>query len=293
MKTQFDSDLYMVIQCIDGTKNSFINAKNNLKRKQIGRALQSIANAKDFLSINQSFLNRYEGFFQSIDHEFGTDFKKMCDSSKKLTTEILAVIRNVSTNVSMDKTDIAQPFLDEAFQKTESLESVLGKIATLPHIIDFSKLTNVDWRKIGVAGVHFRSKVFLSYPFRDNDPAKDENQKFMDYLIKPLLALFNIESVTARSHLHSQEHIEEDTLALVAECDGIIGFYTTGNPIENVEHELANNQNVIAVCKEEGANSPSMRRSRLQIDFIRNEPSQLLLQVAKALKEKEMFKLAV
>lgn len=61
MTTQFESDLYMVIQYIDGSKHSFINAKNELKRKQIGKALQSIATAKDFLSINQSFLSRYEG----------------------------------------------------------------------------------------------------------------------------------------------------------------------------------------------------------------------------------------
>jgi hypothetical protein len=283
----------MAIQCIDGSKNAFQNAKNSLKRKQIGRALQSIANAKDFLSMPQSFLSKYEGFLQSMDQKFGTAFKKMCDSGKKLITEILADIKSVSTNISRNKTDIAQPFLDESFQKPDSLESVLGKIATLPHIIDFSKLTHDDWKKIGVAGVHYRRKVFLSYPFRDNDITKDENQKFMDYLIKPLLTLFNIEPVTARSHLRSQEHIEEDTLALVAECDGIIGFYTTGDAIENVEHELANNQNVIAVCKEEGAKSPSMRRSRLQLDFKRNEPSQLLLQIAKALKDKEMFILAV
>lgn len=293
MKTQFDSDLYLLVRDGDIITTALGNAKGFLKGKQMGKALSSTDFANDCLCNIQEFLDKYESFLQSIDQKFGTKFEQICNSARKLITETQNDLKNISINISVERIDIAGQILNESVGKAAALENELARIATLPHIIDFSKLTHYEWRKVGVAGTHYRSKIFLSYPFRDSDPTKDENQKFMDYLIKPLLNLLNIEPVTARSHLHSQECIEENTIALIADCDGIIGFYTADDPIENVEHELANNENVIAICKEEGAKSPTMRRSRLQLDFRRNEPSQLLIQIISALKDKQMFKLAV
>lgn len=293
MKTQFDSDLYLLVQAGYTVTTVLGNAQRFLKDKKMGKALQSTSAANDFLCNIQRFLGKYESFLQSIDQKFGTKFEQICNSARKLITEIQNDLKNININISVERIDIAKQILNESTGKAAALENELAKITTLPHIIDFSKLTHDEWRKVGVAGVHYRSRIFLSYPFRDSDLTKDENQKFMDYLIKPLLNLLNIEPVTARSHLHLQECIEENTIALIADCDGIIGFYTADDPIGNVEHELANNENVIAICKEEGAKSPTMRRSRLQLDFIRNEPSQLLIQIISALKNKQMFNLAV
>ena len=293
MTTQLNDDLYRLIQNGSIIKDALANAQGFLNEKKMGNALTSLGNAIDFSHAVQAILNKYEGFLESIDQKFGTDFKQACNSAKKLITEIVADIKNTCINISTGKTDIAQSIMKSPIRNQATLENELGKIRSLPHIIDFSKLSHHEWKEIGIPGVHFKSRIFLSYPFRDKDPTKDENQKFIDYLMIPLLNLFNIESVTARTHLQSQEQIEENTIALVADCDGIIGFFTTGDSIENVEHELANNPNVVAICREEGANPPSMRRSRLQLDFRRNEPSQLLLGIAKALKDKEMFRLYV
>jgi len=293
LKTRLESDLYNLIQNADTVRTALGNAQNFLKGSKIGKALQNMTVAKDFLKYVQGFFDKYDKFLESIDQKSGADFKQFSNSAKKIITEMITDLDSICAFISKEKIDPAGSMLNESLQKVVTLESELGKIAALPHIIDLSKLAHEDWRRIGIAGVHYRSRVFLSYPFRDKNQTKDENQKFIDYLIKPLLNLFNIEPITARSHLVSQENIEENTIALVADCDGIIGFFTVGDTIENVEHELANNENIIAVCKEEGANSPSMRRSRLQLEFTRNEPSQLLLQIAKALKDKEMFKLVV
>jgi hypothetical protein len=112
----------------------------------------------------------------------------------------------------------------------------------------------------------------LSYAFRDRNPTNDSNQKLIDYYIKPLLEILDIEPVTARSHLKSQDLIDDDVIALVKECDGIIGFYTFNDPITNIEHEVAHSR-----CNEEGAESPKMRKSRLQINFTREETGRLVL----------------
>lgn len=293
MKTQFDSDLYFLVRDGDAVTTALELTKHYLTDKKMGKVLQRTKTANDFLYGIQGFLGKYESFLQSMDQKFGTEFEQICNSARKLITETQNDLKNININISVERIDIAGQILNESIGKATALENELAKISTLPHIIDLSKLTHDDWRKVGVAGIHYRSRIFLSYPFRDSDPTKDENQKFMDYLIKPLLNLLNIEPVTARSHLHLQERIEENTIALIADCDGIIGFYTADDPIENVEHELANNENVIAICKEEGAKSPTMRRSRLQLDFRRNEPSQLLIQIISALKDKQMFNLLV
>ncbi|HZK70864.1 MAG TPA: hypothetical protein VFD03_04990 [Clostridia bacterium] len=87
----------------------------------------------------------------------------------------------------------------------------------------------------------------------------------------------------------SQWLVEDDTINLVKSCDGIIGFYTLNDSIGNVEHEVANNSKIIALCHEEGANFPSMRKARLNINFRRDEKASLLLEIGEALKDAEMF----
>jgi hypothetical protein len=83
----------------------------------------------------------------------------------------------------------------------------------------------------------------------------------------------------------------DDVIKLVKECDGIIGFYTVNDSIANIEHEVANNRVTIALCKEEGADSPKMRNSRLQINFTREETGRLLIDIARALRDKQLFRL--
>ncbi|MDX1813219.1 MAG: hypothetical protein R3319_00345, partial [Candidatus Bathyarchaeia archaeon] len=57
------------------------------------------------------------------------------------------------------------------------------------------------------------------------------------------------------------------------------------------EHEVAHSCRIIALCVEVGADSPKMRQSRLQINFNREETGRLVIDIAKALRDKEMFKL--
>ena len=184
----------------------------------------------------------------------------------------------------LDKMDIMPP--------TMRILPVEG-IIPLPHVIDYSKLSNKDWRMIGVAGIHYRTKVFLSYYFRDADPKKDENQKFIDNYVKPTFQLLNIEPVTARGHLKPQELIDDKVMELVENCDGIIGFYTKDDSVENVEHELSGNDNIVAICREEGARAPSMRLSRLLIDFKRDEMGNFLIEMIGILKDRSLFRTMV
>jgi len=178
-------------------------------------------------------------------------------------------------------------------EKISSMKESVDVIATLPERIDYAKLDHRDWRKIGKAGVHYRSRVFLSYHYRDDDPKKDENQKMIDDYIKPTLDLLNVEPVTSRDHLKPQELIDDKIGELVRDCDGIIGFYTKDDSISNIEHELSQHENIVAICKEEGALTPSMRLSRFQINFNRTEMGDLLMKLISALKGKQLFRLVI
>jgi hypothetical protein len=293
LESKLSADLEELFRDGDVVVMAMENAQAFLSKKEIGKALQNINRTNIFLSDMQNFLDLYGNFIVSLDQKFGTNINESCILVRKLGTEVRNDLKNISINISTGRISFAVDIIADSLKKGPLLEEHIAKIYAIQHVIDFSKLAHKDWKEVGKAGVHYRSKVFLSYAYRDKDQTKDENQKFIDYLIKPLLNLLDIEPVTARSHLHVQDNIEEDTIALVSECDGIIGFYTLNDATENVEHEVSNNVNIVAICREEGANCPSMRRTKLQFDFSGKEPSQLLLQIVNALKEKELFKLKI
>jgi hypothetical protein len=99
--------------------------------------------------------------------------------------------------------------------------------------------------------------------------------------------------VRGRDVIGSQDLIEDKAIGAASECDGIIGFYTKDDDTATVEYELANNENVVAICQEKGAKSPSIKRSRYQIVFDRSDTGHLLLELLKAIKDKDLFRLRI
>jgi hypothetical protein len=270
------------------------NAQNAILEKNVGKALNAITNGSFFLRRLDEFIDVYEDFIASVDRKFGVAVGVSLETMKRLSTELKNDLKNIIINISTDKNDLASQIIADSIKSAKLLERNIAIIYAVPNLIDLSKLDHKDWKRIGKLGIHYRGKVFLSYAFRDKEPAKDENQKFVDYLIKPLLNLLDIEPITARSHLNVQENLEEGIMALILDSDGIIGFFTVNDPTQNIEHEISfDDTKIVAICKEEGANYASMRRAKLQIDFKRSEPSQLLLDLIKALKEKKFFSLKV
>lgn len=245
------------------------------------------------LNSMHDFLIKYNDFFKILDKKFGTSSMKSVESCTKIVVVMKKEVEQIVTFLSQKKFKVAEGILGDLSDSFEHLQNDFSVISALPYKIDYSKLSNKDWKMIGVAGVHYKSKVFLSYYFRDADPRKDENQKLIDYYVKPTLKLLNIEPVTARGYLKSQELIDDKVTELIEDCDGIVGFYTKGDSIENVEHELSKNSNIVAICKEEGAKAPSMRLSRLLINFERDQIGYFLIQLIGCLKNKGLFRLVV
>ena len=213
--------------------------------------------------------------------------------SMRIINDMKKQVGQILIFLSQEKFKTAEEIFQIFVTSWESLQKNLAVISTLPYVIDYSKLSNKDWRMIGVFGIHFRSKVFLSYHFRDVDPKKDENQKMIDYYLKPTFQLLNIETVTARDYLKPQQLIDDKIIDLIEDCDGIIGFYTKGDSVENVEHELSRSSNIIAICREEGAKVPSMRLSRLLINFKRDQMGDFLIQLIGILKDRGLFRLVI
>lgn len=263
----------------------------DIDRRDVVRISTTTNAALRYLENMFAFLLKYNEFFQILANKFGVDVK-VCETAKQNIVRLKSDFTQILMNISQTRFDLSKNILEEVNKDLYELGSCVSTISTYPYKIDYSKLTNSDWRVIAIPGIHYRSKVFLSYPFRDAAPQKDENQKMIDYYIKPLLKLLNIEPVTARDYLKPQELIDDKILALVKECDGIIGFYTRDDEISNVEHELSGDISVIAICVEEGAKSPLMRRPRLMINFDRQAyMANLVLNLIDALKERKMFEL--
>lgn len=267
--------------------------KSDLQNQNVPQVFSDLNYCLQNLSRLCDFLEKYDVFFERVNKKFSINIVG-CNSAKVNLREIRTRLQQITTFVSQKKFDFADTIYEETMEYYKRFIENLAEISIIPYQIDFSKLDNRDWRTIGLAGIHYRSKVFLSYPFRDDDPKKDENQILIDYCIKPLLNLLNIEAVTARGNLKAQDLIDNDIINLVKECDGIMGFYTKGDDIANVDHELSNNDNIIAICLEEGANTPSMRLSRLMINFNRTTGiGDLLLGLTESLKNKKMFSLRI
>jgi hypothetical protein len=249
--------------------------------------------ARDILDKLHDFLLKYNDFFKILDEKFGTDASNCSESSKRIISGMKREVDQLIFLLSQKKFENTLENLNTLLRDCDTLTSDFEEIVTLPYKIEYSKLSNKDWRMIGVPGVHYRSKVFLSYCFRNDDPKKDENQKMIDYYAKPTLELLNISPVTSRGHLKPQELIDDRITELIEDCDVIIGFYTKDDSVENIEHELSISRNVIAIFWEEGAKAPSMRRSRLQIKLQRNEMGDFMIGLIKALKEQGLFRLTI
>jgi len=245
-------------------------------------------------SVNElyDFLQKYNIFFEVLKTKFSVD-TSFCESLKPLLLDLEKNIKQMRTFVYQQKFSLAKKIYDDIEKEGLDLEKYVREVSMIPGFIDYNKLSNKDWRMIGIYGIHYRSRIFISYPYRDKDPKKDGNQIIIDIYIKPLLRLLNIDVITARDKLIPQDLVDDDIIKLIEECDGIIGFYTKGDDVSNIEHELAQNSNIIALCREEGAKEPSMRLSRLMINFERENMGDLLLKLINVLKIKSLFNLVI
>ena len=291
-KTQFEKELSDISGDFTMIKIATSLVKKDIS-KNVMDAISNLSYASRILNKMHDFLLKYNSFFEILDKKFGTDSIKSTESSKKIIGAMKKEVEQFVTFVSQKKFIAAEEILGDLVGDLKRLESDFLVISTLPYTIDYSKLSNKDWRMIGIAGMHYRSKVFLSYYFRDANPKKDENQELIDCYVKPILELLNIEPVTARGYLKSLELIDDRVTELIEDCDGIIGFYTKGDSVENVEHELSRNRNVVAICREEGAKVPSMRLSRLLINFKRDQMGDFPILLIEVLKQKGLFRLVI
>ena len=292
-ETQFEQELSSLATQISGINIMLELVETCITERKIMDTIFYLKQIFLRLDTLHNFLLKYNDFFGILNQKFGTDSMKCNEASKKLIGDMKKEVNQVIIFVSQRKFKTAEEISKNLLTNSASLSKNFEAIFILPHKIDYSKLSNKNWRMIGVAGIHYRSKVFLSYYFRDDDPKKDENQQMIDHFVKPILELLNIEPVTARDYLKPQELIDDKVIELIEDCDGIVGFYTKGDSIENVEHELSRNDNVVAICKEEGAKAPSMRLSRLLINFKRDEMGDFLIKVTRILKDKDLFKTMV
>lgn len=240
-----------------------------------------------------NFLLKYGNFIRRLDEKSGTEFSKNVGAAINAANQIKTSIHQIQMFVSRKDFASAESIAVKLQHDIPNLTANWENIMTIPHVVDYGKLSNEDWKMIGVAGIHYRSAVFLSYPFKNANPKEDENQKFIDDYITPLFELLNLKSVTARGSLKPEELVDDRISELINNCDGIIGFYTNGDSVENVEHELSKNCNIVALCKEAGAKVPSMRLARLMINFSRDKVGDLYLELIQVLKDKRLFRLVV
>lgn len=292
-RSQFEADLASATSDLNALSFGYNCVQSALESKNIPSVFSMLAAVFSNMRHLEDFLEKYNKFFELIEEKFGLGS--------------LTVARRVAGRFSQLKSDLAQikTFASERkFRSTVALSrraakaidlllEDFGSICASSEKIDYSRLDSRCWKMIGLPGVHYRGKVFLSYPWRDKESARDSNEQMIRDWVKPLLDLLNVHAVTLRDHLMTQDAIDDKAKELIRDSDGIVAFYTKGDPIGNVEHELSLNDNIIAICSEVGAHGPSMRRSRWQLDFDRNQIGGLLMGLIRALKDKQLFRLVI
>lgn len=264
---------------------------SELKGRDISNCFTSFAILFGELEHLANFLDKYDTFFAILDTKFGLNTVADVKLVKSALGSLRTGLNRLKTFVSEKKFESADNEMKSLSKLAAGLIEEASSLFSVPAKIDYPRLDPEDWRMIGIPGVHYQSRVFLSYPWRDKNPIKDENESLMTGYVKPLLELLGIVPVTFRDHSLPQDPIDDKAIQLIRGCNGVIAFYTNGDPISNVEHEIAQNENLIAICNEEGAQGPSMRRGRLQIDFSRDDMTLVMLGLIKALKENFLFRL--
>jgi len=244
------------------------------------------------LNIFLDFLAKYATFLQALEDSQGIPTKDLLAHMRNTITSIKRQIVRIKDLVAESKFTLAGTHFQELLRTMDDLRKDLDTLAGLQIKIDYSRLDSGIWRMIGIPGIHYKSRVFLSYPWRDKDPKKDTNERMLNDYVKPILELLGIAPVTLRDHALPQEPIDDKAVRLIKDCDGVIGFYTKGDSILNVEREISQHPGLIGICNENGCSGPTMRRDKWQIEFVRTEMAELVIQLIKVVKSGGLFRIA-
>lgn len=295
-RSQFEADVVGAmgfVSIVDALRIAADNLSYSVGKRDASQIFERAGRFLKFLSILADFLTKYDAFFQTLDVTFGWNMGPQVRTLKSM-------LESSKTSLSQLKVFASEKQYERADGETKHLSEMVAGfyeaasfIASVPTKIDYSRLDADAWKKIGIPGLHYRSRIFLSYPWRNKHPTKDKNESMMNNFIKPLLKMLNIEPVTLRDHSLPQDPIEEKAIRLIQSCDGVIAFYTRRDRLRNVEHEMSQNPNLIAICNEGGSSGPSMRRDKQQIDFDRDDMGVVMMGLMRALKEKGLFRLVV
>lgn len=292
-QSELEKELRGFASELSSLRNSVYVIGNELKRRDIPNCFTSFGIVSGELDRLANFLDKYDPFFPILDTKFGLNTVPHVKLVKSTLGSLRTGLDRLKTFVSEKKFKPADIEMKSFSKVAAGLIEGASSLFSVPTKIDYPRLDPEDWKMIGIAGVHYKSRVFLSYRWRDNNPTKDENESLIGNFVKPLLRLLGIVPVTFRDNSLPQDPIDDKATQLIRGCNGVIAFYTKGDPVSNVEHEIAQNQNLVAICNEEGSKCPSMRRDRLQIDFSRDDMTLMMLDLIEALKEKGLFRLVV
>lgn len=289
-RSEFESELDRILH-IASSRLTDILLSDAMKAGDVAGLISECNYYLGELRSFESYLDKYDRFFDILEDRHGVQTKDLLRGMRKTVSLIKTEVSRLKDLVAERKFEIAKAEYQELLKNTKELRSDIDTLAALPSKIDYSRLDNDAWKMIGIPGIHYKSRVFLSYPWRDKNPMKDENEKMLKDYVKPVLELLGIVPVTLRDRTLPQEPIDDRAVQLIRDCDGIIGFYTKGDKVINVEREISQNPNLVALCNENGSSGPAMRRDKWQIDFSRNEMAGFLMQLTKALKEKRVFRI--
>lgn len=187
LSNNFREELKAVNYSISGFETTVLLLKTELNL-DIARTLQFTDSLKYELDSLQVFFEKYYSLFDSIDKQCGSEFSSKSNLIKKIINDMRNSIKQLELAVSKTDFNSARIFRAEIIKQISEIKPALTNIITVPIVIDFSKLSDLDWKRIGTPGIHYKSRVFLSYPFRDQNPIKDTNQELIDhYIIIPFL----------------------------------------------------------------------------------------------------------
>jgi hypothetical protein len=157
----------LVSTTISSLETSSTFLKNWYLTQNASDYLSAVDLISQYLDVLQAFFEKYSDFFTPIDKQFGYEFSEPASTGRKLVNDANNSVKQLQIAIAKDNSDPAIiQIRNRLLQEIAGIKPVWNLVSTIPYTIDYSRLSKVDWKRIGSPGIDYRSRIFFELCFQ-------------------------------------------------------------------------------------------------------------------------------